>query len=229
VLTASSNIYGHWPGSRATSSEPDYKSYPRVFGASAFWLSLVAWGAGRAHNAILVASNCPAAAHFSQHSIQYSNSGNHTDICRMPPSFGWSVGDVLLGMNVVTNACRVFNSSRGAAVQFAETEKFLRRLELTLQLLHRYAVYSAQGSYTSEIVSHLQAIETPFNEFVAFVDGYKPALSEDSGVSNSSQTWGTVKWSLQELEKLSGRTAELKQAVDAELQLVHSLLFLQIL
>ena len=84
------------------------------------------------------------------------------------PYFGWSAGDVLLGIKVITKVCQAFSTNHGAMVAFAETKRFLGILEMTLKRLERYSTDSLDGVYTNDIVCLLQVIEKPFKDFVNF-------------------------------------------------------------
>lgn len=144
--------------------------------------------------------------------------------------FGWSVGDIIQGIKVVTAVCRAFSSTKGAEAHFADTVSFLRGLQATLQAIEQHvtdADGNPTGKYSAHIMGILETIEPPFKSFEKYVEGYQPAFGVNSRKSTLKRAKKKVEWAVEHLDKLSGKTSELKDAIASPMGLVVPLLVLQ--
>ncbi|KAK2760870.1 hypothetical protein FQN54_002110 [Arachnomyces sp. PD_36] len=145
-------------------------------------------------------------------------------------AFGWSVGDIIQGIRVVSSVCQAFSSTKGAEAHFADTISFLRGLRATLEAIEQHvsdADGNMKGKYSAHVLGILETIEPPFKKFAEYVEGYRPALEVSSRKSTIRKAGKKTKWAVEHLDKLSGKTAELKDAIASPLSLIMPLLILQ--
>lgn len=130
--------------------------------------------------------------------------------------------ELAVGIRIFSRIVKSLEGSKGAAVYFAESTEFLYELQATLQNVQKYQDEVHSRRYCWDIFVFLEAMRSPCEKFIYFVEDYKPALAD-------MQHFGsiTLKLSIEEWNVLSRKIIELQDAICQPLKVAHTLLLLQ--
>ncbi|KAF2807097.1 uncharacterized protein BDZ99DRAFT_465029 [Mytilinidion resinicola] len=103
---------------------------------------------------------------------------------------------------------------------------FLEGLKLTLEHLKSYVDGNTTDSRASSISDQIEKIKTPFKAFQETVEKYEKSLGEASTRGRFERVSTTIKWALKEI---SGDVEKLKVAIMQPIQIINTLLSLQLL
>ena len=143
------------------------------------------------------------------------------------PLFGWSAGDVVQSIRIVTKLCKAFKEEGGSTSQFADTVAFLDGFSRSLAAIKDFAGIHGNERYMAEVVSQIKLIDGPYNEFEAYLLKFKPSLGADSSQSSLHKSPKKALWAMGEMSEVSGKVNQLKKAVSDPLLCVGPLLALQ--
>lgn len=143
------------------------------------------------------------------------------------PAFGWSAGDILNSIIIITKICEAFRENGGAASKYAETTSFLEGFKATLSLIKDYTIGSSNAKYTTTINEQIKLIDAPYCQFEMHMLKFCPALGADSTQTEFRKIPKKITWAVKELSEVSGKVASLKKDIAEPLVLVGALLHLQ--
>ncbi|KAF2492873.1 hypothetical protein BU16DRAFT_583936 [Lophium mytilinum] len=144
----------------------------------------------------------------------------------MVVAFGWSAGDIVAGIRVTVKICEAFKESGGAASKYKQTVDFLDGFKLTLEHLKTYIDGNPADSHASSISDQIEKIKVHFESFQNAIEKYEKALGEASTTGLVKKVSRKMRWTLKEM---SGDVDNLKAAVMQPLQIINTLLSLQML
>lgn len=145
----------------------------------------------------------------------------------MAPVFGWSAGDIVQSIIVITKICEAFRENSGAASKYAETTSFLEGFKSTLSLIRDYTISSSNAKYTTAINDAIKLIDAPYCGFELHMVKFYPALAANSTQKSVRKISRKVIWAVKELSEVSSKVAGLKKDTAEPLLLVGTLLQLQ--
>ena len=140
------------------------------------------------------------------------------------PLFGWSVGDIVLSIQILFKIAEAFKDFGGAKDQFSETSTWLQSFANDLERVREYDTARANAKYTKNISQQVAIIEPRYFEFERYLQKYEPALSSNPTEAAPKKAARKVKWALKELK---GHVDILKSKVSGPLRSVNLLLELQ--
>ncbi|KAL6719451.1 hypothetical protein ACLMJK_003691 [Lecanora helva] len=143
------------------------------------------------------------------------------------PLFGWSAGDVVQSIKIITKLCRAFKEEGGSASQFSETVAFLDGFIGVLDSIKDFAGSSSNAKYSAEINTQTKLIDGPYKEFQAYLLRFKPSLGAGSSKSFLRRSPRKVQWAMNELSEVSGKVIRFKKAVSDPLLCIGLLLALR--
>jgi hypothetical protein len=141
-------------------------------------------------------------------------------------AFGWSAGDIAKAIELTVSVCKAFKEAGGAATKYKQAADFLGGFKTTLQHLHAHTQNCFKDPYTEDIQDQLKKINGPWKAFESFLAKYEKSLGENSKRRGLEKAPRTVQWALKDL---SGEVEKLEDAIARPLQVVNSMLSLQIL
>ena len=140
----------------------------------------------------------------------------------MAPAFGWSAGDIVQSIVIITKICKAFQENGGAASKYAEATAFLECLKSTLILIKDYA--GSNAKYTSAMNEQIKLAAAPYSRFESHMLKYYPVLGANSTQTRFQKIPRKFVWAVKELSEVSGKVAELKKEIAEPFILVGILL-----
>lgn len=140
------------------------------------------------------------------------------------PLFGWSAGDIVVSIKILSQVADAFSESGGAKDQYAETSTWLRSFAEDLERVKEYVDENPTGKYTENIRQQVSNIGPHYNQFEKYLQRFEPALSSKSTVSIVRKAVKKVRWAVKELK---GHVESLKVAVSGPLTSISLLICLQ--
>ncbi|EDN95704.1 predicted protein [Sclerotinia sclerotiorum 1980 UF-70] len=140
--------------------------------------------------------------------------------------FGWSAGDLVAAISVVTKVCKALKDAGGAKEDYRESVSFLESLSVTLGLLHKYYEANLNQNDLSDLKSQILLIQDPVDAFTKNVKlKYGPELGTQPGIGYRAVVKGVpkkIKWALwmhKESERLNSRISTPLAAIQMRLSI----------
>lgn len=142
-------------------------------------------------------------------------------------AFGWSAGDIVHSIIIITKICEAFRENSGAASKYAETTAFLDGFKTTLSLIKDYTITSSNAKNTTAINEQIKLIDAPYCRFEFHMLKFYPALGVNSTQTKLRKIPRKIIWAVKELSEISDKVGGLKKDIAEPLLLVGTLLHLQ--
>jgi len=137
-------------------------------------------------------------------------------------SFGWSVGDLVAAIKLLTEVAATLDDVGGASSEYQESARFLRSLIHTLEPLRNLDNINISVSYKEEICSEVESIRVPVEDFLSFIKKYEAGLGAQAPTGRHRNIRQKLQWhfggDLKKLEKLQVRIERHMTTLDALLQ-----------
>ena len=137
-------------------------------------------------------------------------------------SFGWSIGDLVAAIKLLTEVATTLDDVDGASSEYQEGSRFLRSLIHTVEPLKNLDNVNLTVSYKDEICSEVEAIRVPVEEFLMFVKKYEAGLGAQAPVGMHRNIRRKLQWhfggDLKKLEKLQVRIGRHMTTLDTLLK-----------
>ena len=143
------------------------------------------------------------------------------------PLFGWSAGDVVRSIQIITKLCKAFREEGGAASHFAETVAFLDAFLRVLNAIKDFSNSQSDTKYGAEINAQISLIDGPYTKFEAYLLKFKPSPGAESSSTSIRKASKKTQWAMHELSEVSGKASQFKKAVKDPLLYIGPLLALQ--
>lgn len=140
--------------------------------------------------------------------------------------FGWSAGDIATAIRLVVKVGKAFKASGGATCRYNDALGFLQSLKVTLDHVGKHASRSSSDVYENDIVLQLDRITPHWKAFEAYLLRFEQSLGPTSSRSSLAKAPRTIQYTLKDL---SGEVERLKTAVAQPLQVINTLLSLQLI
>lgn len=144
----------------------------------------------------------------------------------MPPAFGFSVGDIIAGVKLLTQVISAFKETGGAKTAYGAELSFVTGLKATFEQLKKFVDRDPNGELPRDINKLLETISKPWQDFKDFLQDYEASLGEASTQSKLRKTPRTVQYTI---KVISGKIDKLRQQISQPLQAINALLALQIM
>lgn len=145
------------------------------------------------------------------------------------PVFGWSAGDIVQSILIITKICQAIRENGGATSKYAETTAFLEGFKSTLSLIKDYTISSSNAKYTVAINQQIKLIDAPYCRFEMHMLKFCPALGANSTQTTLQKIPKKITWAVKEMSEVAGKVAGFKNDVAEPLIFVEPLLQLQLL
>lgn len=134
------------------------------------------------------------------------------------PFFGWSAGDIVLTVQILTQIASAFRKAGGAKDSYAETHLWLTSFSRVLERVRIYANTTPAGTHRNDILAQIAIIDPRYKIFEDYLSKYDKSLSSQSSRSAIKAAFRTIRWSIKELK---GHVDSLKhKSSDSVTQLV---------
>jgi hypothetical protein len=138
---------------------------------------------------------------------------------------GWSAGDLIAGIGVVTRVYQAFKEAGGSEAKYREAQDFLDGLRSTLEILKAH-VENLPDGLSDRLTSQIERVDRPWKEFQCFVKKYEKSLSEPSSSLSTKikKASSIVRWAAKDL---MGEVQKLDAAIAQPLRVLNTLLLIQ--
>ena len=120
--------------------------------------------------------------------------------------FGFSAGDFVAGIHLISKVIKALEDSRGAASEYQSLIQELLRLQILSQNLQDIKPDASNLDHVNAVRGMALTFQKPLAEFLEKVEKYKSSLAKDSHVRNSFQgLHRKVQWAIvmpEEIDKL---------------------------
>jgi hypothetical protein len=117
------------------------------------------------------------------------------------PAFGFSVGDVVSAIQLITKVAKALKETGGASQDFQLLLQELQQLEIILeQLQHVPGTTSAIPSHLNAVKAVALAVQVPLKEFLAKIEKFGRALSSENVWKKAGRK---VEWAITMQEETS--------------------------
>ena len=111
-------------------------------------------------------------------------------------SFGFSVGDIILAVQIVAKVGLALRETGGASSEFQEASQFLCGLELTLQHLQGFSSADINPTHGAIIQAQVELIRPPLSEFLDSIEKFETSLGPRAADRIFSGVPRKLHWSL---------------------------------
>ena len=140
------------------------------------------------------------------------------------PLFGWSAGDIVVSIKILSHVAEAFHESGGAKDQHAECSTWLKSFADDLERVKEYVNEHPDAKHTKNIKDQIKNISPHYALFEKYLQGFDKAFDSTSSVTNIEKAAKKAKWAIKELK---GHVDELKMGVNGPMMAVNLLLLLQ--
>lgn len=133
------------------------------------------------------------------------------------PVFGWSAGDIVQSIIIITKICEAFRENGGAASKYAEATSFLECFKSTLSLIKDYAISGSNAKYNTSMSEQIKLIDAPYSRFESHMLKFYPVLGANSTQTRFRKIPRKIVWAVNELSEVSGKVAGLKKILQSRL------------
>jgi hypothetical protein len=145
---------------------------------------------------------------------------------RMSPAFGFSVGDIIAGVKLLTEIINAFKETGGAKSKYGAELFFVTGLKATFEQLKKFVDNNRDGELPQDLDRVLETIAKPWQEFKEFLQDFEDSLGESSTRSKLRRTPRMIQYTI---KSVSGKIEKLKQQISQPLQVLNALLALQVM
>lgn len=135
-------------------------------------------------------------------------------------AFGWSAGDIVASVQLVTKIAGALKETNGAKSDYRESVDFLFGLEITLQNLRTIAPVIATPSQQDIIQFEAEKIAKPLSDFFAKVQKFDAAL----GLQSKRGAWRTARRKIQWAMDVSKEVQTLRDRISVPISSLNILL-----
>lgn len=137
-------------------------------------------------------------------------------------SFGWSVGDILGAISVITKISKGLKDSGGAASSYQQNVDFLDSVSTTLKGVSTVISKNAHLAWEDALTAQATRLKNAIDAFVFKAKKFEKSLASDSDRGKLKQAPRKVQWTLfaDEVEKL-------KTDVERTMSVMNDLILLQ--
>jgi anaerobic ribonucleoside-triphosphate reductase len=140
------------------------------------------------------------------------------------PLFGWSAGDIVTPIKILSTIAGAFKEATGAKSQFAEASTWLESFASDLERMNEYTTENPDAKYTKNIIEQVASIHSHYAEFEMYLQKFDNGLSSTRDASVITVVVKKIKWTFKELK---GKVDSLKFAVTGPILSINMLLMLQ--
>jgi hypothetical protein len=140
-------------------------------------------------------------------------------------SFGWSVGDIALALQIIYKVGSALKEAGGASSAYQEATTFLESLQSTLEHLRIFSSTTIDQSKALELQRQVSEIRSLVETFVEDIRKYEVALGGNSSMGRLRSAPRKVQWALQ----MQKRLKKLQDQVTAPMMTLSLLLGLNVL
>lgn len=138
--------------------------------------------------------------------------------------FGFSAGDIFLGIKLLAKVGKAFQSIGGAVASYNEAAGLLQSLRTTLDCIADYSRPNDENFYAEYIGEQLDRIKPSWEALRDFLTRFEPSLGVDSKNGSMRKARKTLEYALRDL---NGEVDKLQHAIAWPLQVIN--LFLSLL
>ena len=139
----------------------------------------------------------------------------------MPVAFGFSAGDFISALNLVSTVIDALREVGGASAEFRGVVRELLTLETALIRVKRVDLDDSQSDARVALQQAASRCQHTIDEFWTTVQKYQPHLGRGGSGSRVKDGWMKIKWSLCKREDLERFKADIRgHAVSIELLLM---------
>ena len=126
-------------------------------------------------------------------------------------SFGWSVGDIIAGIELVSKIGKALQEVGGAADDYQESATSLKVFEEALQFIQTFAQSYAGGEsiQAASIEKHALSMKNALTSFLSKIDEYEGSLGASADRKWFHHPKKKIKWAFfvsKEVDLLKSRT-----------------------
>jgi hypothetical protein len=140
------------------------------------------------------------------------------------PLFGWSAGDIVVTIQLLSHIASAFRKAGGAKDSHAETHNWLTSFSRVLERVRGYANTTSAGTHRDDILAQIAIIDPQYKRFEDYLSKYDKALSSQATGSVVKTAFRTAQWNVKELK---GQIDTLKQKVSDPVTYLVLLLVLE--
>jgi len=142
----------------------------------------------------------------------------------LPTGFGWSVGDIVKFIEILTAVSKAFQDARGAAAKFREEVAFVTSMINTLSYIQIYTEQYPNDRYAEEIRQTVAHLHGPIKAIRKSLEKYERWLGRTSRKSRFRKASAVVRYTLRDFASDINKT---ESAITKPLLAVGALLTLQ--
>ena len=142
----------------------------------------------------------------------------------MPPVFGFSAGDFIAALNLVSTVIDALREVGGASTEFREVVRELLTLETALIRVKRLDLDDSHNDARAALQTAASRCQDTIDEFWAMAHKYQPHLGRSGSGSRLKDGWMKVRWSLfkkDNLEKFKAAIRGHAASIELLLETIH--------
>jgi hypothetical protein len=139
--------------------------------------------------------------------------------------FGWSVGDLALGIKFVVKIGRALKETGGASSDYQESVEFLHDLELTLSNLKQLVPQSPRGAPAEVITTQAKRIQSSLTVFMKSIEGFEESLGAGRKIGLHHGVIHKMEWAA----FVSKKAKDLQHNITLPMSTINSNLSIQVL
>ena len=128
----------------------------------------------------------------------------------MSVGFGFSAGDFIAALNLVSNVIDALHETAGANAEYRELVRELLTLETALLRVKRIELEDSQNSERIALQQAASQCQRTIDAFWEKVREYQPHLGQDSSRFSIRNSWMKVKWTICKKEDVARFKADLR-------------------
>jgi len=119
-------------------------------------------------------------------------------VLMLPVGFGWSAGDLVKAIEILTVVGKVFRDAGGAVTKFQEEAGFLDSIISTLSYIQAYVEENPGDKYAEEIGRHVSRLSGPIESIHKSHRRYVKSLGQGSRMPKLRRAPAAVRYTLRD-------------------------------